>query len=214
MEEQEYFKKALSNFVHEVASGGAIRHLADLGYTAAEITKKLEFPTPYEKVQKTVWEYFLEKGILLTGEPGNGKQQESYTYVTDYDEYGRSSLRRVVLKKDDGKVVSWKTEHFDKDKNERLADYLVRKCTENSEANSYVSCDFGLLSRRDPARFMELMQQLDESQKDYILGLPWERKQFYHRLDSRMRGIIVRLYENSGYHGSFYFLKTGEKIIF
>ena len=46
MGEQEYFKNALSNFMFEAASGGAIRHLADLGYTVKQISKKLEFPTP------------------------------------------------------------------------------------------------------------------------------------------------------------------------
>ena len=35
--QQKYLKKALSDFTFDVASGGAIRHLADRGYTVQEI---------------------------------------------------------------------------------------------------------------------------------------------------------------------------------
>lgn len=37
---KDYFQNALSNFTHEVASGGAIRHLAEPGYTVKQITEK------------------------------------------------------------------------------------------------------------------------------------------------------------------------------
>lgn len=66
-EKQSYFQTALANFTFDVASGGAIRHLADLGYTVTQITKRLDFPTPYDRVQQTVWEYFLQTGILRLG---------------------------------------------------------------------------------------------------------------------------------------------------
>ena len=56
MAEQEYFKSALSDFTYEAASGGAIRHLADLGYTVKQISGQLSFPTPFARVQKTVWQ--------------------------------------------------------------------------------------------------------------------------------------------------------------
>ena len=50
--EQEYFKKALSDFALDAASGGAIRHLADRGYTANQIVRMLDFPTPFKTEQK------------------------------------------------------------------------------------------------------------------------------------------------------------------
>ena len=34
--EQDYFNEALSNFMFDMASGGAIRHLADRGYRARQ----------------------------------------------------------------------------------------------------------------------------------------------------------------------------------
>ena len=33
MSENRYFQKALSDFTYDAASGGAIRHLTDTGYT-------------------------------------------------------------------------------------------------------------------------------------------------------------------------------------
>ena len=51
---QKYFDEALSDFVHDAASGGAIRHLVDLGYSLTQIMQALSYPTPRERVQKTV----------------------------------------------------------------------------------------------------------------------------------------------------------------
>lgn len=64
-ESPDYFREALTDFVHDAASGGAIRHLVDLGYTTDQIMEKLDFPTPRARVEKTVYRYMLEKKILL-----------------------------------------------------------------------------------------------------------------------------------------------------
>lgn len=64
-EKQKYFEEALSDFVHDAASGGAIRHLAQLGYTTGQIMERLDFPTPRERVEKTVSRYLMEQGILV-----------------------------------------------------------------------------------------------------------------------------------------------------
>ena len=87
------------------------------------------------------------------------------------------------------------------------------KTGENGEGFSYISCDFGLHSRRDPKQYAQRLEQLEEPLRNYILGIPWERKLSYHRLDERMRQIAVSLYESGGYKGSCYFVKTGEKVI-
>lgn len=54
MSEQSYFQNALSNFAGEVANGGAIRHLTDLGYTVNQIAKELSFPAPVEQIKPQV----------------------------------------------------------------------------------------------------------------------------------------------------------------
>lgn len=210
MSEQDYFKNALSDFTYDVASGGAIRHLVDLGYTVKQITEQLSFPTPYERVQKTVWKHLLDMEILLLSEPGSEKQREKVTYVRDYDKYGKNSFRRIVLPQDNEKHFFWKENTFYKREDGNLADYLAGKCAENGEENAYISCNFGLQSKEESAKVLE---KLEERQRDYIIGLPWERKICYHRLDRRMREIICTLYEQGEYHGICYFIKKGEKIV-
>ena len=91
MAEQEYFKSALSDFTYEAASGGAIRHLADLGYTVKQISGQLSFPTPFARVQKTVWQRLLDTGVLLMEEPGSGQglNRGKAGYTMERDKYGR-----------------------------------------------------------------------------------------------------------------------------
>lgn len=68
-ERQKYFDEALSDFVHDMASGRAIRHLADTGYTTTQIMQQLDYPTSRQKIEKTVYRHFIETGILLTELP-------------------------------------------------------------------------------------------------------------------------------------------------
>ena len=213
MAEQEYFKKALSNFAYEAASGGEIRHLADLGYTVKQIMEQLDFPTPYGRVQNTVWEHLLHTGVLLSEEPGNGKQRESVSYVKEYDKYGKASFRQVSDKKKIQETICWEEHHFEYEEEGNLAKYLLEKCEENGEAFSYVSCDFGLRGRRESGQYQEMLKVLEEPHREYILGLPWESKVIYHRLDVRMREIVEKLYECGKFHGNCYFMKTKEKIM-
>ena len=88
------FNQALANFTHDVASGGAIRHLADEGYTVPEIAKMLDFPTPIERIGRTVFEYYLNKGIILQDAPNNEKHKEIH-YEKVQDAYGKVSFKRV-----------------------------------------------------------------------------------------------------------------------
>lgn len=70
MEERpRYFEDALSNFVHDMASGGAIRHLVDMGYSVDRIMEQLDYPIPRRRVEKTVYQYMMESGILLDALP-------------------------------------------------------------------------------------------------------------------------------------------------
>lgn len=55
--------------------------------------KQEDFPTPLERVQKTVWEHMLQTGVLMLDEPGSDDQKRKVTYIMEYDEYGRRSFR-------------------------------------------------------------------------------------------------------------------------
>jgi len=73
MEEEHtgFFQDALADFIHDAASGGAIRHLVAAGYSVNQIMDKLDYPTPRERVETTVHRYLIESGILLTKLPIN-----------------------------------------------------------------------------------------------------------------------------------------------
>lgn len=211
-QEQKYFKKALSDFTFEMASGGAIRHLADRGYTVGEIVKMLDFPTPYERVGDLVRKHFLETGVLLLDEPTKEAGPEKYEYVADYDEYGRKSFRKVVLEERREVSSCWSENSFDQKKSGGLSYFLKEKCQINGEAFCYVSCRFGLDLKRDPNGFEDLLSLLEPLERDYIMGIFSERRILYHQLNHRMGKIVVRLYESIGYEGYCYFIKTREKI--
>ncbi len=212
MEEQKYFKQAISNFTYEAACGGAIRHLADLGYSVRKIMEQLSFPVPYERVQKTVWEHFLEKGVLLLEEPGKGKVREEAAYVKEYNQYGRASFRRVITGEKDAGVIHFKERHFDVTRDGDFRGYFIRKCKEN-EMDGYVSLDFGKKDTNEMS-IKEILPVLDACQRDYMEGLFGEKKEsVYHRINTLMRDIVIQLYENGKYHGICYFIKTEEMII-
>ena len=211
MSEQSFFQNALSNFTHEVASGGAIRHLTDLGYTVKQISERLDFPTPLERVKRQVWERLLETEVILVEEPGSSHKEKA-DYVREYDKYGRASFRRVVEASPEMSVAHWRDLEIDGGEKEKLHILLEKKIAENGETHSYAACEFGLLAKREPQRFQELLQALDERQKEYVEGLPWEAKRVYHRLDTRMLEIVLRLSVKGLWQGQCYFLKTGERV--
>lgn len=68
-DEPGYFENAMSDFIHEMASAGAIRHLTDAGYSIEQIMKELDYPTPRERVEQTVYRHMTESGILLPNLP-------------------------------------------------------------------------------------------------------------------------------------------------
>ncbi len=95
--ENKYFNQALSNFIHDMASGDAIRHLADLGYSVDRIAKELSFPTPKEKIAQTVWEHYVAQGIILLEEPAEAPVIEKTSYIKEYDNFGRANFRKVTV---------------------------------------------------------------------------------------------------------------------
>lgn len=214
MEERDYFQEALSHFIHEAASGGAIRHLADLGYTVKQITEKLDFPTPYDRVQRAVWEHFLEEGVILEDEPGKGKPRGKVRYVKEYNRFGKSSFRRVA-EIDSGQTteeIRWRERYVPAGEGEGAAALLRESFSRNSADKAYMSCDFGRTAYRSPEVYARMLQCLDRGQREYVEGLPWEKRVVYHRLDTRMQEILVRLCRAGLYCGECYFIDTKDKI--
>lgn len=214
MAENRYFQKALSDFTYETASGGAIRHLTDSGYTVQQIMEHLDYPTPYERVQKTVWEQLLARGVILRERPGSGGTAVKTAYVKEYDRYGKSSFRRVVVEEEKAAVEAWREECFrgEGDMAEALLALLEEKRRKNGTEDSYASFSFGQAAAGAPLRFEAMLAVLDMRQREYVAGLPWENRMVYHRLDPRMTEILAELYQAGLYSGECCFLKTRERL--
>lgn len=208
MGQQKYFEQALANFTFETACGGAIRHLADHGYTVKQIVEKLDYPASFEQVQAAVYEYFCNSGILLKEAPEYDAVEESSDFVLEYDQFGKASFRRVTVKKE-RKKIEWRESRFLSGYPDAFSQLLTQKISENDASASYISCDFGLWTEYERSA----LSVLDDRQREYLNGIPWEPVRMYHRLNPRMKGIVERLYKDMHYSGICYFLKTEEKIL-
>ncbi len=210
MAEQSPFQSALADFTYDVASGGAIRHLTDLGYTAKQISEMLSYPTPMKRTQAQMWKRLLETGVILTQEPGS--RRESSAFVREYGKYGRTSFR-MVSESDPGKTGMGLSERTVRvSEKEQLRSLLSRRIAENGARDSYAACDFGLRSVDASANYQKLLAALDTREREYLEGLPWERSLVYHRLNERMQGILFRLLDAGLWLGDCFFLATGERI--
>lgn len=78
-DEPRYFEDALSDFIHEMTSAGAIRHLVDAGYSVEQIMNELDYPTPRKRVEQTVYRYMMESGILLVRLPVREEAMRRYS---------------------------------------------------------------------------------------------------------------------------------------
>lgn len=213
MSEQSYFQNALSNFAGEVANGGAIRHLTDLGYTVKQISKELSFPAPVEQIRPQVWKRLLDTEVILTAEPGSSVREKS-EFVREYDKYGKASFRKVTAPKTDQTAIRWKEKEMIFESKEKLRIFLEKKVAENKEDRSYAACDFGIWQKEEPERFQDLLLFLDKIHREYVEGLPWEKKRVYHKLNPRMREILLQLSAKGLLQGDCYFMETGERIRF
>jgi hypothetical protein len=173
MSDNKIFQEALRNFTFDVASGGAIEHLADCGYVPQEIVKMLDFPTPYGKVQEAYWNYLLKKKIIVRDKSELAENRTRTHFVTEYDAYGHKSFRQVVEQDE----------------------------SENGGVSKYVSCDFGIRLYRDADSYAKFLSPLTEPQRLYMEGVPWERRVVWHLMDERMAGIIEILRTKCDYHG-------------
>ncbi len=210
MGERSPFQSALADFTYDVASGGAIRHLTDLGYTAKQIAETLSYPTPMNRIQEQMWKRLLETETILAQEPGSPR--EISKFVREYDKYGRTSFRMVSEPASQESRICIAEITISASEKERLRGILQRKLSENGERASYAACDFGLLMADKPEKYCRLLAALDECSQDYIEGLPWERKVVYHRLNERMQEIVFHLLESGLWQGDCYFLATGERV--
>ena len=242
MDRPEYFQTALSSFATDVACGGAIRHLTDIGYTLEQIVARLDYPTPRSKARRIMMEHLYERRVLLLQEPSPAVFAQQTQFVEEQDAYGRRTFRKINIDSNsqnkmtdapdltmlsqsgkEAKVQTflWKELKYDRKRDGKLTELLHRKCEENGENLCYVSCAFVFLNndsdsqnalRQEEKDGEETINCLNSRQREYLLGIRWEKPVVYHRLDQRMREIIGKLYEAGTYNGACFFIKTREKL--
>jgi len=160
------FNKALHNFTFDVACGGAIRHLADLGYTVEEISKKLDFPVSKAQIAQAVWTHYVKTGVVCTEDPSCATAKDKVTYVSCKGEYGRSYFKQVVEKQDE------------------------------ASDKKYIKCEFGKMLYKDKEGFLKKVANLEKRDRDYVQGLPWPLYPVWHIEDERMLRIGKELCED------------------
>ena len=237
-----YFQNALSGFTTEVACGGAVRHLTDIGYTLDQMVDRLDYPASRAKVQRIMMEYLYESRVLLREEPSEELFAPQEQFVEEQNAYGRRSLRKVRVDFDSqNKTLTtsdltrlsqrekaarshnflWKESVYDSRRDGKLTELLHRKCEKNGETYSYISCPFGKTrddrnsqNEQDTAGTAaeEKISCLNGRQREYLQGIRWEQPVLYHRLNRRMIEIVSKLYEAGAYGGVCYFLSGQEKI--
>lgn len=177
MDETNYFQNALSSFVTDAACGGAIRHLADIGYTLDQIVERLDYPAPRAKVQRIMMEYLYESRVLLREEPSEELFVPRAQFVQEQDAYGRRSMRKIVVdqngqngmtnasdlsmslqkeKAAQAQANFWKESVYDSRRDGKLTELLYGKSEKNGVAYSYVSCPFGELMNDRHSQFNDI----------------------------------------------------------
>lgn len=241
MEEANVFQSALSNFATDVACGGAIRHLTDIGYTLDQIVARLDYPTSRERAQRIMMEHLYQSRVLLREEPSEALFEEQMQFVEEQDAFGRRSLRKTKIDHDSHNKVTnapdltmlsqwkelvqtrnilWKESLYDSRRDGKLTELLHRKCEKHGETYSYVSCPFGKCmndqggqNKNSQQKFSaEEMSCLNGRQREYLAGIRWEQPVLFHRLNQRMLEIISKLYEAGAYGGTCYFTTGQEKL--
>ncbi len=171
------FNKALQNMTVEFAGGGAVRHMADLGYNVDRIRESLDYPLSRDRIRDMLWKYYVDAGRILPEEPSGDQPHTKVTYIKETGAYGKTSFRRVEKPVTDGSAVPAGRE----------------RSTDQKAPVSYVPCDFGIQRARDEAAFLEHLSVLDPADRDYVLDLPWPRARVWHVADERMRRIAQTL---------------------
>jgi hypothetical protein len=163
------FNKALDNFTFDMAGRGAVRHLFNLGMSAAEIHDELLYPVPAENIREEIWAYLLGTGVILLDEPDEDHKTVRYEFVKETNEYGRVSFRRVEKSMDEGDAVGG---------------------NQDRKAPGYIKVEFGKLQYKEPEEFERKLMKLDRCDRDYVTDLPWPLQPVWHRKDERLRRIM------------------------
>ncbi len=183
------FDNALSNFTFGMANKDLICHMAAEGFSVRQIKEATDYPVSFAKIAETVWEYYIEAGVLRLIPPGED-DGPTYDYVMDIGKYGKRSFRRIERKNNpaDRGVLS---------KISPMNDSGVVNESMKQDKPGYIQLDIGIIKAHDPAKYEELLQMLDSRKRDYIDGLPWPDAIVWH-VDNLTIREIMEIWSESG----------------
>ena len=84
---------------------------------------------------------------------------------------------------------------------------LAKAITESGEENTYMECPFGAWRKKEENRLEHTLACLTNREREYLLGIRWEKAVMYHRMNDRMREIGLKLVRGTEEEWRFWFLQ-------
>lgn len=184
-----YFEEALSNFVSDFNYGGAIRHLTDLGYSAASIKRKLKIPFDTVRIQEIQYKHLLERGMLITEEQLLGK---GAIYARNLDEYPVG------------------TEVICKEYPAEQAEKILVKMMREHGGIVYVDFPFGRMGEMKKQKVLDALKVSEQSVFDRI---PWQRERTFLKGDESFIRMSTRLNSEEVLYTNYYFTNPAVTVI-
>ena len=97
--------------------------------------------------------------------------------------------------------------HLLEAKSVRFPEILAKDIAESGEENAYMECPFGAWLKKDEKRLEQNLASLTGREREYLLGIHWEKDIMYHRLNDRMREIGLKLVRGTEETWGFWFMK-------
>lgn len=184
-----YFEEALSNFVSDFNYGGAIRHLTDLGYSAASIKKKLKIPFDTARIQEVQYKHLLEREMFITEEQ---LQKRGAIYARRLDEYpkGMQVIRKEYAPEQALRILlQMKKEH---------------------EGVLYMDFPFGRMGEAKKQRVLDSLTGMEKSTLDRI---PWRPERTFLKADDAWIRMSTRLNSEEVIYSNYYFVDPAVTVI-
>ena len=90
----QYFNKNLSHFVKDFACRNEVIAKFNNKKSISQIVKEITFPISEESIVQMIWEYMIEKNIILLHEPSSSKNQQ-YDIVKKTSPLGKTHFEQV-----------------------------------------------------------------------------------------------------------------------
>ena len=156
----QYFNKALGNFIFDFAGGDTVRKLTRDGYSVTEISDKLLFPLTKKQIGMMSYRELVAIGRVRLQKPHIDETLQQISYIKEYDTFGKASLRQISTP------------------------------IPIDASIEYVEINFGKLKYKNDEAFNEQLQKLSVRDKSYINDIPWPLSPVYHEKNEQIMRIL------------------------